>query len=200
MHGLAYARKIKSKIKSQDQDQELVAFKKLRFFQWLSVSKAPRRLCFIHQNSTGDGAYTPLNISLQGMWGCAVSPRKAKAGWTVTRVPPRSHSTLEAPQRPLVTWSRSFDMVGRLHGQACQMTQQRPQGGVRALDCTPRSYGSATFTGRQPVGPVAFPVLSLCWSHGLPSSYGLGHPLNHHTEACGTCYVLWLILDLKTAI
>jgi len=70
--------KLKSRAKSTA-NQELVAFKKLRFFQWLSVSKASRRSCFIHQNSTGNGAHTPMNISLQGMYGCAVSHRKSKA-------------------------------------------------------------------------------------------------------------------------
>lgn len=53
-----------------------------------------------------------------------------------------------------------------------------------------RSYGATAFTGRQPVGQWLSPTLSLCWSHGLPSSYGLGHPLNHHTEAGGTCFAL----------
>jgi len=82
---------IKSQIKSQDQDQELVAFKKLRFFQWLSVSKASRCLCFIHQNSTGDGAYTTTNISLQGMCGWPSVPENQKRVIRVTVVarPPR---------------------------------------------------------------------------------------------------------------
>ena len=37
-----------------------------------------------------------------------------------------------------------------------QMTQQRTQWGVRALDCTPEILRSYRITGRQPVGPVAF--------------------------------------------
>jgi hypothetical protein len=61
--GPRYASKSKVNINSQDQepdqnqrlDQKLIAFKKLRFFQGLSVSKASRRSCFIHQNSTGNG-------------------------------------------------------------------------------------------------------------------------------------------------
>jgi len=36
---------------NQEQNQKLVAFKKLRFFQWLSVSKAQLRLCYFHQNA-----------------------------------------------------------------------------------------------------------------------------------------------------
>lgn len=47
-------------------------------------------------------------------------------------------------------------MVGRLHGQACQMTQQRPKGGVRALDCTPRSYGATALQDASPLGQWLF--------------------------------------------
>lgn len=104
-----------------------VLHKPFRFIPEAVCFKSRCCPCFIHQNSTGNGAITPLNISLQGMWGCAVSPRKSKAGWTVTRVLPRSHSTLEAPESPLASRLRSFDMVGRLFGQACQMAQQRTQ-------------------------------------------------------------------------
>jgi len=46
---------------------------------------------------------------------------------------PTTPSTLKAPVRLLAERSRSFDMVGRLFGQAWRMTQQRPQGGVSQL-------------------------------------------------------------------
>ena len=118
--------KLKSRAESTA-NQELVAFKKLRFSQWLSVSKSCGALALITRTAPETVPITPLNISLQGMWGCAVSPRKSKAGWTVTMVIHRSHSTLEAPDSPLASRLRSFDMVGRLFGQACQMAQQRTQ-------------------------------------------------------------------------
>ena len=133
---------------------------------------------------------TPMNISLQGMWGCAVSPRKSKAGWTVTMVIHRSHSTLEAPESPLASRLRSFDMVGRLFGQACQMAQQRPQGGVRHSIAHHRSYGATAFTGRQPIRAMAFASALALLAHCWPSPFGLGHQLHHHNEAWQTCYAL----------
>lgn len=131
----------------QDQDQDLQQVKSLQsksamsyinrsgLFQRLSVFKSCVALAFITRTAPATVPLHPLNISLQGMWGCAVSPRKSKAGWTVTMVIHRSHSTLEAPESPLASRLRSFDMVGRLFGQACQMAQQRTQWGVR-LDCS----------------------------------------------------------------
>ena len=68
--------KLKSRAKSTA-NQELVAFKKLRFFQWLSVSKASRRSCFIHQNSTGTVPLHPSQFP-PGNVGCAVSPQNQK--------------------------------------------------------------------------------------------------------------------------
>ena len=134
-------------------------------FQRLSVFKSCVALAFITRTAPATVPLHPLNISLQGMWGCAVSPRKSKAGWTVMGVPAPPLSIQKRLQWPLVSWSRSFDMVGRLHGQACQMAQQRPQGGVRALDCTPRSYGATAFTGRQPVGQWLFSKVLALLAH-----------------------------------
>ena len=70
--------KLKSRAKSTA-NQELVAFKKLRFFQWLSVSNSIASLLLYSPEQHRDGAITPMNISLQGMYGCAVSHRKSKA-------------------------------------------------------------------------------------------------------------------------
>ena len=63
-----------------DQDQELVAFKKLRFSQWLSVSKSCGALALITRTAPATVPITPMNISLQGMYGCAVPSPKVKSG------------------------------------------------------------------------------------------------------------------------
>ena len=159
-------------------------------FQRLSVFKSCVALAFITRTAPATVPLHPLNISLQGMWGCAVSPRKSKAGWTVMGVASPPLSIQKRLQWPLVSRSRSFDMVGRLHGQACQMAQQRPQGGVRHSIAHHRSYGATAFTGRQPIRAMAFASALALLAHCWPSPFGLGHQLHHHNEAWQTCYAL----------
>ena len=186
-----WRRKIKSKIKSQDPDQKLVAFhKSFRFIPEAVCFKSSVPLLYSPEQHRQRCPLHPWTFPSRECMGVLSRPRKSKAGWTVTRVSPRSHSTLEAPERPLVTWSRSFDMVGRLHGQACQMAQQRTQWGVRHSIAHHRSYGATAFTGRQPVRAVAFEKILALLAHCWPSPFGLGHQLHHQTEAFQTCYAL----------
>jgi hypothetical protein len=73
--------------KDQEQDQKPRSRsragslqKNFVFSQWLFVSKAGVAPALFTRTAPVTVPITPMNISLQGMYGCAVSPRKAKAG------------------------------------------------------------------------------------------------------------------------
>lgn len=78
-----------ARVREEDQEQDQKPRSRSRagslqknfvFSQWLFVSKAPRCLCFIHQNSTGDGAYyTPEHFPPGNVGVCCQSP-KSKSG------------------------------------------------------------------------------------------------------------------------
>jgi len=111
--------KSRSKSTSKAQGQELVAFhKSLRFIPVACLFLKAIRVApaFITRTSTGDGAITHTIPTGMVVW-LSVNGT-AKAGWTVVRVSHPPHSTLKAPVRLLADRSRSFGMVGRLHGQA----------------------------------------------------------------------------------
>lgn len=174
-----------------DQDQELVAFhKSFRFIPEAVCFKSSVPLLYSPEQHRQRCPLHPWTFPSRECMGVLSRPRKSKAGWTVTMVIHRSHSKPEAPERPLVTWSRSFDMVGRLHGQACQMAQQRTQWGVRALDCSPSILRSYRIYRTPARWAVAFEKILALLAHCWPSPFGLGHQLHHQTEAFQTCYAL----------
>ena len=96
---------IKSQVKNLQSKSAMSYINRSDLFQKLFVSKA-RCPCFIHQNSTGNGAhYTHEHFPPGNVWVCCQSPKyrfgdispnlyaRSKAGWTVVRVPHPPHST-----------------------------------------------------------------------------------------------------------
>lgn len=157
-----YARKINSKIKSQD--QELVAFKKLRFSQWLSVSKSCGALALITRTAPATVPITPMNISLQGMYGCAVPSPKSKSGLDSDggACSPSVH-----PETPAVASGELIEVVWCAGTASPSQCSKWPNNDRReALGHSiahHRSYGATALQDASPLGSGSFPRFSLCW-------------------------------------
>ena len=147
-----------------DQDQKLVAFKKLRFSQLLSVSKSCGALALITRTAPATVPITPMNISLQGMYGCAVPSPESKSGLDSDEggpsIPFHPRSSIEATGDVIeVVWC-----AGTASPSQCSKWPNNDRREALGHSIAHhRSYGATALQDASPLGSGSFPRFSLCW-------------------------------------